>query len=73
PPPLPSSNSLSLVTLNSTDWLQFFRSPLFIPNSFRLPLASMPRRFPFEINHSNSSIIGSGSQSAFKPPIQKHN
>ncbi|CAF2142234.1 unnamed protein product [Rotaria magnacalcarata] len=71
PPPLPSSNSLSLAALNSTDWLQFFRSPLFIPNSFRLPSASMQRRFPFEIHHLNSSIIGSGSHSAFKPPIQK--
>ena len=72
PPPLPSSNSLSFVTLNSTDWLQFFRSPLFVPNSFRLPLTTTPRRFPFELNTPNPSIIGSGSHSAFKPPIQKH-
>jgi hypothetical protein len=72
PPPLPSSNSLSLVSLNSTDWLQFFRSPLFIPSSFRLPLSNIPRRFPFEINSQNPSVIGSGSHSAFKPPIQKH-
>lgn len=72
PPPLPSSNSLSLVALNSTDWLQFFRSPLFVPSSFRLPLPSIPRRFPFEFNNTASSILGSGSQSAFKPPIQKH-
>ena len=72
PPPLPSSNSLSLVSLNSTDWLQFFRSPLFIPSSFRLPLSTIPRRFPFEINSQNPSIIGSGSHSAFKPPIQKN-
>ncbi|CAF1025428.1 unnamed protein product [Rotaria sordida] len=72
PPPLPSSNSLSLVNLNSTDWLQFFRAPLFVPSSFRLPLSSIPRRFPFDINHQNPSIIGSGSHSAFKPPIQKH-
>jgi hypothetical protein len=72
PPPLSSSNPLSLVTLNSTDWLQFFRSPLFVPGSFRLPLPTIPRRFPFDINSHNPSIIGSGSQSAFKPPIQKH-
>lgn len=72
PPPLPSSNSLSFVTLNSTDWLQFFRSPLFIPNSFRLPLNTTPRRFPFELNPQNPSILGSGPHSAFKPPIQKH-
>jgi hypothetical protein len=72
PPPLPSSNSLSFVALNSTDWLQFFRSPLFVPSSFRLPLSNIPRRFPFEINNQNPSIIGSGSHSAFKPPIQKH-
>ena len=72
PPPLSSSNPLSLVTLNSTDWLQFFRSPLFIPSSFRLPLSTMPRRFPFEMNNQNPSFIGSGSHSAFKPPMQKH-
>jgi hypothetical protein len=72
PPPLPSSNSLSLVSLNSTDWLQFFRSPLFIPSSFRLPLSTIPRRFPFEINSQTPSVIGSGSHSAFKPPSQKH-
>ncbi|CAF0858375.1 unnamed protein product [Adineta ricciae] len=72
PPPLPSSNPLSLVSFNSTDWLQFFRSPLFVPSSFRLPLSTIPRRFPFEINNQNPSIIGSGSHSAFKPPIQKN-
>ncbi len=72
PPPLPSSNSLSLVALNSTDWLQFFRSPLFVPSSFRLPLTTIPRRFPFDMSSQNPSIIGSGSHSAFKPPIQKH-
>ena len=72
PPPLPSSNSLSFVTFNSADWLQLFRSPLFAPSSFRLPLPTVPRRFPFEINNHNPSIIGSGSHSAFKPPIQKH-
>ena len=71
PPPLPSSNALSLVGLNSTDWLQFFRSPLFAPSSFRLPLGAMPRRFPFEFNMPNSAMIGSGSHSAFKPPSQK--
>ncbi|CAF0934357.1 unnamed protein product [Adineta steineri] len=72
PPPLSSSNPLSLVTLNSTDWLQFFRSPLFVPSSFRLPISTMPRRFPFDITHQNPSIIGSSSHSAFKPPIPKH-
>jgi hypothetical protein len=72
PPPIPSTNSLSFVAFNSNDWLQFFRSPLFVPSSFRLPLNTTPRRFPFDLNTSNPSIIGSGSHSAFKPPIQKH-
>lgn len=72
PPPLTSSNSLSLVSLNSADWLQFFRSPLFVPSAFRFPLSTIPRRLPFEINNTNPSIIGSGSHSAFKPPIQKN-
>jgi hypothetical protein len=72
PPPIPSSNPLSFTALNSTDWLQFFRSPLFVPSSFRLPFPTMPRRFPFELNNQNPSMIGSGSHSAFKPPIQKH-
>ena len=64
PPPLPSSNS--------TDWLQFFRSPLFVPSSFRFPSSTIPRRFPFEFNTPHASMIGSGAHSAFKPPIQKH-
>ena len=64
PPPLP--------TCNSTDWLQFFRSPLFVPSSFRLPSSTIPRRFPFEFNTPTTSMIGSSPHSAFKPPIQKH-
>jgi hypothetical protein len=72
PPPLPSSNSFSFVTMNSTDWLQFFRSPLFVPSAFHSPFPNVPRRFPSEMNNHTASVIGSGSQSAFKPPIQKH-
>lgn len=72
PPPLPSvSNSLSFVTMNSTDWFQFFRSPLFMPNAFRSPFPALSRRFPFDFNPHPASIIGSGTQSAFKPPSQK--
>ena len=70
-PPPPSPHSLSFVALNATDWLQFFRSPLFVPGTFRLPLPTMPRRFPFELGTHSSSAIGSGPQSAFKPPVQK--
>ena len=72
PPPLPSPSSLSFVPMNSNDWLQFFRSPLFVPSIFRSPFPGLPRRFPCDINHQSSSIIGSGSQSAFKPPVQKY-
>ena len=71
PPPLPSSNSLSLVTLHSTDWLQYFRPPLFVPSSFRLPLSSVSRQLPLEMKNQNQSVIGSGAYSAFRPPIQK--
>lgn len=72
PPPLPSPAPFPFVSMNSNDWLQFFRSPLFVPSVFRSPFPGMPRRFPCDINHQSSSIIGSGPQSAFKPPIQKH-
>jgi len=71
PPHLSTSNPLSFVNLNTTDWLQFFRSPLFVPSTFRLPLNNIPRRFPFEFNNQNS-FLTSGSHSAFKPPpLQK--
>lgn len=69
---LSSTSSFPLVTMNTNDWLQFFRSPLMLSNPFRSPFGAISRRFPFDFSVQSNSILGNGSQSAFKPPIQKN-